>query len=175
VKALSLWQPYASLLAAGKKRVETRSWPTSHRGPLLVHAAKKWDMDIAEITRSEPFKLALAEIGIAIPDHGWSKRPADLPFGALVGRVDVVDCVPTEKVLFESIDALLYDMLIRPGGPPRDGTLRLPPHEQPFGDYSPGRFAWLTANPVRFGTPVPYCGGLGLFDVPDELIPEATP
>lgn len=37
--ALSLLQPWASLVAIGAKRVETRSWGTKHRGPLLIHAS----------------------------------------------------------------------------------------------------------------------------------------
>jgi hypothetical protein len=38
--ALSVKQPWAALLAAGVKTVEVRSWPTSRRGPLLIHASK---------------------------------------------------------------------------------------------------------------------------------------
>lgn len=40
MKALSLWQPWATLIAIGAKEYETRSWGTSHRGPLVIHAAK---------------------------------------------------------------------------------------------------------------------------------------
>jgi len=36
LKALSLWQPWASLMALGVKRIETRSWQTQHRGPLII-------------------------------------------------------------------------------------------------------------------------------------------
>lgn len=39
-KILTLSQPYASLVALGAKRIETRSWRTSYRGPLAIHAAK---------------------------------------------------------------------------------------------------------------------------------------
>src|SRR5258708_5270609 len=41
VKALTLWQPWASLIAVGAKTIETRSWSTSYRGPLAIHAAKR--------------------------------------------------------------------------------------------------------------------------------------
>jgi len=34
MKALTLYQPFASLVALGLKQVETRSWRTSYRGPL---------------------------------------------------------------------------------------------------------------------------------------------
>lgn len=40
MNAISLWQPWASLVAAGIKRIETRSWGTNFRGPIAIHAAK---------------------------------------------------------------------------------------------------------------------------------------
>src|SRR5579872_5081015 len=38
--ALTLRQPYATLICLGLKQIETRRWATYHRGPLLIHAAK---------------------------------------------------------------------------------------------------------------------------------------
>lgn len=40
-RVLTLWQPWASLVASGTKRIETRSWQTPHRGPVIIHAAKR--------------------------------------------------------------------------------------------------------------------------------------
>jgi hypothetical protein len=74
--ALTLIQPWASLVIHHGKSVENRSWPTNHRGPLLIHAGKKTD----------PAGFALAEeLGIYLPD--------DLPAGGIIGRVQVVGCV----------------------------------------------------------------------------------
>ena len=42
MKAISLWQPWASLVAMNLKRFETRSWSTSYRGEIAIHAAKRW-------------------------------------------------------------------------------------------------------------------------------------
>lgn len=42
MKALSLWQPWASLVALNLKRFETRSWSTPYRGEIAIHAAKHW-------------------------------------------------------------------------------------------------------------------------------------
>lgn len=65
MKALSLWQPWATLMAYGLKRVETRSWAIRHRGPLLIHAAKKWTPDLGEIA-ADPlfFRPALQQCGV---------------------------------------------------------------------------------------------------------------
>lgn len=40
MKTLSIRQPWASLIVAGIKNIENRSWPTHYRGPLLIHAGK---------------------------------------------------------------------------------------------------------------------------------------
>lgn len=40
VRALTLIQPWATAIAVGAKRIETRSWSTSYRGNLLIHAGK---------------------------------------------------------------------------------------------------------------------------------------
>jgi len=45
MKALTLWQPWASLVATGAKRIETRSCVTKYRGPLAIHAAKEVGAD----------------------------------------------------------------------------------------------------------------------------------
>lgn len=40
MRAITLTQPWSSLVARGQKKIETRSWQTSYRGPLAIHAAK---------------------------------------------------------------------------------------------------------------------------------------
>ena len=41
MKALTIWQPWASLLVSGQKKYETRSWATDYRGPIAIHAAMR--------------------------------------------------------------------------------------------------------------------------------------
>ena len=41
MKALSLRQPWASLIANGRKTIETRTWRTHYRGPLAIHASAR--------------------------------------------------------------------------------------------------------------------------------------
>lgn len=40
MKAVSLWEPWATLVRLKIKRIETRGWSTSYRGPLAIHATK---------------------------------------------------------------------------------------------------------------------------------------
>jgi len=78
LKALSLLQPWASLAVMGHKTIETRSWTTSYRGTLLIHASTgKGGAAIA----------SLPAIQIHIPDF------KSLPFGAIIGEVNLKDIV----------------------------------------------------------------------------------
>jgi len=84
VKALSIRQPWAWLIVAGYKTVENRTWATSHRGPLLIHASRNLAFDPATMTR---FRQTMAKADIVIPD--------DLVMGGVIGIVDVIDCTLT--------------------------------------------------------------------------------
>ncbi|KKM13451.1 hypothetical protein LCGC14_1716150 [marine sediment metagenome] len=83
MKALTLTQPWASLMALGYKQVETRSWKTQYRGPLAIHAAKGFPSAARQF----------AEVERAI-----GRVPARIPRGAVVCIIDLVDCQPTEDV-----------------------------------------------------------------------------
>lgn len=86
MKAISLWQPWASLWLSPSKIHETRHWQTPHRGEMLVHAAKRLVTDVDE---------ELAEILFHEFGADWAKS---LPRGAIVGVVDLIDVVPTKKI-----------------------------------------------------------------------------
>lgn len=164
IPCLSLWQPWASLLVGGRKRVETRGWPIRHRGRLLIHAAKKWGTVLADLCDREPFRSALHSCGVT--------RASELPFGAIVGTVDVIACHPTEAVIDDPYDSADQPKVIvgeGMGGRPCP-IVFVGPTEKAFGDYSPGRFAILCANPVRFPTPVPFRGAQRLFQVPASVL-----
>jgi hypothetical protein len=80
---VSLHQPWASLLVAGIKRLEGRSWGTSHRGRLWIHAAAH-EPTPAEIAAVEQeYKTLYRTDGIPFP--------REYPTSSLLGCVDVVD------------------------------------------------------------------------------------
>ncbi len=88
MKAITLWEPWATLVAYGYKTYETRSWITHYRGPLLIHAAKRIPKR-RELT-SSPIQKALAEIGI--------KLVGDFPFGFGLAVVNLTGVERTEAV-----------------------------------------------------------------------------
>jgi hypothetical protein len=77
MRALSIRQPWASLIVAGCKDVENRTWRTSVRGRILVHAGLALDRAGLEFA---------AKLGIEID-------PATLDRGGVIGSVEIVDCV----------------------------------------------------------------------------------
>jgi activating signal cointegrator 1 len=89
VKTLSLLQPWATLVVTGAKRIETRSWNTDYRGPLLIHASKKFlkaDRLLCETDRY--FAQALQD-----------RRVAELPLGAIIGKVMLKELRTTTVML----------------------------------------------------------------------------
>lgn len=84
MKALSVVQPWATLLASGAKRFETRAWHTTYRGWVAIHAGKS--RDFARFQMLEPFRSSL----------GFEDNPRrELPHGAIVGvgkLARVVEC-----------------------------------------------------------------------------------
>lgn len=148
MKAISLWQPWATLVAVGAKEIETRSWPTSHRGPLLIHAAKRQSKsELEELLEYPEFERALEFYRTPEDSRLTVDHILDLmPFGAIVGKVEMVDCVKTED-LRETISRSEYM----------------------FGNYGAGRFGWVFEKSVDYPF-VPYKGEQGLFNIPDELV-----
>lgn len=84
MKALSLWQPWASLWCSPVKMHETRHWPTSHRGWLAVHATKKFVRDVD------------ADLEAILDSEFGGHWGMDLPTGCIIGAVDLVQCWRTE-------------------------------------------------------------------------------
>ncbi len=82
-RALSLLQPWATLVVLGIKTVETRSWRTAYRGPLLIHASN---------SRAGRELATFPQITKHIPAF------SSLPFGAVIGRVLLEDIVPYDPV-----------------------------------------------------------------------------
>lgn len=80
LRALSIRQPWAWLVANGHKRVENRTWPTEHRGDTLIHAGKLFDTEGHQwVLRSFP--------------HLRDVMPQQFDLGGVVGIGQVVNCV----------------------------------------------------------------------------------
>lgn len=146
MKALSLWQPWASAIALGRKRIETRHWSTAYRGPLLIHAAKR-PMSRDEIVWFNNDFGLLYEVQAMGFFHA-TDMANQLPYGAIVAACQLVDVIPVETILD------LGDYTPTPNA------------ERLWGDYSAGRFAWVLRDIVAID-PIPATGHQGLWDFDD--------
>jgi activating signal cointegrator 1 len=84
MKALSLIQPWATIVILGVKRYETRSWRTGYRGPLVIHASGRFPRELRGLCGREPFQSILQAAGF----ESW----ADLPLGVVLGTVELSAC-----------------------------------------------------------------------------------
>lgn len=146
--ALTLTQPWATLVAIQAKIIETRGWPTKHRGPLAIHAAKAFPVDAHQVAFSEPFKSVLEAVGIT--------HPSELPTAAIIATTTLNAC-------YRFGDDTLQSIMQRS----RRGEY--PAHEALFGDYSAGRYGFLLDTTIALKQPVPARGMLGLWKLPDDV------
>jgi hypothetical protein len=151
MKAISMWQPWASLWLTPAKVHETRGRALHHRGWLLVHATK-------HIEREADIDQALAVICRDRLGQDWE---AAVPRGAIIGAVQVDDCHTSEFLVRQWSDG---------------GGLRIAHWEDyQCGNYGPRRFGIRRAPSVKiFPEPIPYRGMQAVpFDVPDDVVRHA--
>jgi|GEM_PF-843725 len=143
MKALSLWQPWASLVVHRLKQYETRGWacPPSLIGkPIAIHATKALPAEAREIVEDEDYA---DEFDLAFRLMG-AKGLDSLPRGAVLGVARVVSCQRASDV-----------------------EDRLSVREATFGNYGPGRFAWRLEVVERFAEPIPAKGRQGIWEWTD--------
>ena len=139
MKALTLWQPWASLVASGFKSVETRCWATKYRGELAIHSAAKLPPKWLGASRHNPaFRDALADILNC-------RRDCDERSGLHVDAA--VKSLPYGKVL----------CIVKLEAIEETGTMfteELGEYERLFGNYELGRYAWFLKMVQKFDEPI---------------------
>lgn len=156
MKAITLWQPWASLIACGVKTVETRSWPPP--GSLIgqriaIHAAKKWNKELLDICFRPEFQEVLSPMR---PNKGGAFYYEDALKSILPLGVVVCTAVLT--------DAWMVNRHER-----STGVVRAESHEimedvakvcrlDPWGDFTPGRWLWFFDEVEVLDPPIPARG-----------------
>ena len=85
MRCLSIQQPWAYCITNGTKRVENRTWYAAYRGPVLIHAGKRYQTDMEHAIHAHS-----PEVDVA----GMKRSPR----GAIVGIAQLVDCVRADEV-----------------------------------------------------------------------------
>ena len=141
MRALSIRQPWAHLVATGSKPIENRTWSTPYRGLVLIHAS----LGTSRVEHREATGFALS-LGVHVP------QADDLSRAGFVGVANLVD------VLAPWESAALAAKRI---GAPRSWLDWWQRDGHCYG------FVFRDARPAPFS---PYKGKLGLFNVPDNLV-----
>lgn len=144
MRAISLYQPWSSLLACGAKTIETRPYQTHCRGLLAIHAAQK----IVKVNTHDAAVMMRALDPKSRP-HLNQDYLDGLPRGVIVAVVEIYDCLPVEELIVKHKDWVNS--------------------EKHFGNFDAGRFGWLTKNPIALKEPVPCKGKQGFFFLPEDV------
>ena len=177
MKAITLWQPWASLVALGLKTIETRSWQTAHRGPIAIHAAARCPkpQDLKRLVGDDERVFdAWFEAGL-VSENG---RRDLIPRGVVIATANLVDVAPIGRWdsfrtgIFEGdggdfpgrhVVVVHLDGEVVLDHPPGcghpHGTVCSIAPQLPFGDFTPGRYAWLLEDVERVDPPVAARGG----------------
>lgn len=191
MKAISLWQPWASLVPAGAKPVETRSWSTSYRGPLAIHAAKTTDgFDelpgdcegdteagwrygyIGDFQAGYCFRSSdegtRGEAFLQDLISGAVDESTSIPLGAVVATCNLVAVVPTESIRWFDDkwgpDSTRFGWRLLEVIRDEPPTAFVCESVRPYGDFGPNRYAWLLDDIEAVAEPVPARGRQGLWE-----------
>ena len=85
MKAITIQQPLAAMIGLGVKKIEYRTWETSYRGKLAIHASAKMTKEHAEFCKKKSIITMLQPV---------VNRYGDLPLGKIIAVVDLVDIFP---------------------------------------------------------------------------------
>lgn len=141
MKAITIKQPWASLIVEGKKDIENRTWKTNFRGRVLIHAGVTIDNNAVDKISCFDGELA-RKVWFDINDN-------KMPTGAIIGSVEIVDCVVNHPSKWAQHKAIVKRKI--------NGKNKMV--EVPV-------YNWVLANPILFLEPIPAKGKLSFWDSP---------
>ncbi|TDQ27647.1 ASCH domain-containing protein [Tenacibaculum caenipelagi] len=144
MKALSIKQPWASLIANGIKDIENRTWKTSFRGRIYIHSSLKKAGNLPNILTEEQAWYITSKV------KEMPQKVDYMPFGAIIGEVDIIDCVINhESIWAEKTNGVIVGNEFHTN---RDTKII---------------YNWVLANPVSYKEPILNVKGkLSLWDFP---------
>lgn len=146
MKAITILEPWASLIAGGAKQIETRSWSTKYRGPIAIHAGQE--------TKRAFYSLPIiTALGVSCVSDHW----LHIRLGSVIAIANLVDCLQVRGTASLKIGTEQRVAAIL------ENNMRVTGNELELGNYTHGRYAWILAN-VRRIEPVPARGRQRLWE-----------
>ncbi len=151
IRALTICQPYAELIRLGEKRVENRTWPTSYRGRLAIHAGK----------------------GTSYLEPGDRQRYPGMAFGAVVAVANLVGCVRLNHARVSLSGMVVNGVAIPPltreqWSVPTSANASWPWLETH--EHTEGPVCWILEDARALRQPVPCSGHRSLWGLPPDLL-----
>lgn len=142
MRALTVQQPWAAAILYCGKLIENRTQLWTYRGPLAIHAGKRWSESGGESELiTGVYDRMIAEHG-SFDAEAWSAR------GAIIGVVDLVDCHPDAGCCRPWGES----SYVEHGGRSRRNVTHL-----------------VLENPRALPAPIPVAGQLGMWNVPTDI------
>jgi hypothetical protein len=161
MKAITILQPWASLIACGAKKIETRSWATKYRGKIAIHAGK--GTENISLCKQQIFWSNLWTYEMAAAYTLQQRINNFLPLGAVIAIADLTDCLRVVGKVSLTIGNQKRIVTVL------ENDMRVMGNELEFGDYTIGRYAWLLEN-IQAIKPVPAKGMQRLWNLAGEAI-----
>lgn len=140
MKAITVKQPWASLIVEGIKDIENRTWKTNFRGRVLIHAGMARQRSMQLLLTTEQ----LIEKGKRL-DMYKTDFDVSFPKGVIIGSVEIVGCVINHPSIWAEKS---NEFMLQRGKP---------------------IYNWVLANPIKFDKPIPCKGKLSFWDYNGEL------
>lgn len=152
MKAITVKQPWASLIVHGIKDIENRTWPCPQKyigQRVLIHASK---------AKAKSLKFQLTDDQIkCVYDHFNGDIPLLIePKGSIIGSVEIVDCVVNHPSIWAEKT--------------ENYTVGMNPKQHEDITGKKVIYNWVLANPVLFEKPIPAIGKLSFWEVESELL-----
>jgi len=146
MKALSIKQPWASLIAHGIKDIENRTWRTHFRGRIYIHASGKSAGNTAFLLSD------LQDNYFAWNTENYKTFESNLPYSAIIGEVDIVDCVINHESIWAEKtetdqDQQMFQLF---GRTDKSGKIS----NDPIKIIGKPTYNWVLANPVLYDKPI---------------------
>jgi hypothetical protein len=124
MKALSIKQPWASLIAHGIKDIENRTWKTNFRGKIYIHASAKLAAPKNRLGGLMPDNISATDLDWY--EWVWNKK---YPVSAIIGEVEIIDCVINHASIWADHYLTAYE-------------------------FNKLTYNWVLANPVLYDKPI---------------------
>lgn len=162
MKALSIKQPWASLIVHGIKDIENRTWKTNFRGRIYVHASKINFKDF-DVLMSLPDRQRKV-----FNDFIKTNKFNSAIGSAIIGEVDIVDCVINHESIWA--EKLLPYPDINDYRNDEGGNIELFKENVRLFKEQKLIYNWVLANPVLYEKPIPAKGKLSLWEPDFEIV-----